>query len=153
MASDWCLDLWRPLDDLTLEEALENINITVGERNSGFCHTEHLIDDYTLSRNIARFGLKVQTVMELCGRLGWRAPNGMGISPFLYHKYTISNEQKVKEMLMILGTPNGQNSAVGSGWGLLTPAAIAEYYKKWGHKLGHGPAFRSVGWPLAPAAG
>ena len=32
VASDWCLDLWRPLDDLTLEEALANINITIGER-------------------------------------------------------------------------------------------------------------------------
>jgi hypothetical protein len=51
VASDWCLDLWRPLDDLTLDEALANINITIGERNSRLCGTEHLIDDYTLSRN------------------------------------------------------------------------------------------------------
>src|SRR6266566_3735242 len=25
IASDWCLDLWKPLDDLSLEEALANI--------------------------------------------------------------------------------------------------------------------------------
>jgi len=135
VASDWCLDLWRPLDDLTLDQALANINITIGERNSGMCHTEHLIDDYTLSRNIARFGLKVQTVHDICAQLGWRGPGGQPVSPFLFHKYTISSEQKVREMLMILGTPNGQPGPVGPGWGLLTPAGVAEYQKRWGVRL------------------
>ncbi len=60
MASNWCLDLWRPLDDLTFEEAVQNINITIGERNSGFCTADHLIDDYTLSRNIARLSKNVK---------------------------------------------------------------------------------------------
>ena len=135
VASDWCLDLWRPLDDLTLEQAMANIHITISERNSGLCKTEHLIDDYTLSRNIARFGLKVQTVMELCAQLGWRLPGGQPFSPFLFHKYTISNEQKVKEMLMILGTPNGQATPIGVGWGLLTPDAVLSYQKEWGIKF------------------
>jgi hypothetical protein len=120
---------------LTLEQALPNINITIAERNSGLCKTEHLIDDYTLSRNIARFGLKVQTVIELCAQLGWRAPGGQPFSPFLFHKYTIPNEQKIKEMLMILGTPNGQPTPVGAGWGLLTPEAVVAYQKEWGIKF------------------
>ena len=132
MASDWCLDLWRPLDDLTPEQAVANISITVGERNSGFCDTEHLVSDYTLSRNIARFGLKVHTVMDLCARMGWRGPSGRPISPFLFHKYTLSNAQKALEMLTILSTPNGQPGPVGLGWGLLTPEAVAEYRKRWG---------------------
>jgi len=132
VASDWCLDLWRPLDDLTLEQAMVNINITVGERNCGLCKTEHLIDDYTLSRNIARFGLRVQTVIEMCGKLGWHGPGGVPVSPFLFHKYTISNEQKVREMLMILSTPAGQPSPAGAGWGLLTPEGVAGYQERWG---------------------
>jgi len=132
IGSDWCVDLWRPLDDLTLEEAMANIHITVSERNSGCCETAHLISDYTLSRNIARFGLKVDTVIDICGRLGWRQPNGQGMSPFLFHKYAISNEQKVKEMLTILSTPCGQVGPVGPGWGMLTAGGVAEYAKKWG---------------------
>lgn len=138
IASDWCLDLWRPLDDLTPEEAIGNINITIAERNSGNCETAHLISDYTLSRNIARFGLKIQTVMDLCGQLGWRGPGGLPVSPFLFHKYTISNEQKAREMLAILSTPNGQMGPVGMGWGLLTPEGVAEYLKKWASRLGKG---------------
>jgi len=128
-ASDWCLDLWRPLDDLTLENAMANINITIGERNCGLCSAEHLIDDYTLSRNIARFGLRLQTVIEMCAKLGWHGPGGRAVSPFLFHKYTISNGQKVREMLAILSTPLGQPSPVGLGWGLLTPEGGAAYQK------------------------
>ena len=116
VASDWCLDLWRPLEDLTFQEALGNIRPTVGETTSGFCSKEHLIDDYTLSRNIARFGLKFQTVSDLCGKFGFRGPYGQPTTPFLYHKYTISNRQKVEEMLLILGTPLGQQTQAGAGW-------------------------------------
>jgi hypothetical protein len=135
VASDWCLDLWRPLEDLELEQAIGNIYITIGERNCGLCQNEHLIDDYTLSRNIARFGLKVQTVIEMCGRLGWHGPAGQALSPFLFHKYTISDEQKVREMLAILSTPVGQPGPLGLGWGLLTPEGLAGYQKEWGIRL------------------
>ena len=135
IASDWCLDLWRPLDDLTPEEAIANIYITVGERNSGYCETAHLISDYTLSRNIARFGLKVQTVIDVCAHLGWRGPGGQPASPFLFHKYAISREQKVREMLTILSTPLGQAGPAGLGWGLLTPEGLAEFQRRWGVRL------------------
>jgi hypothetical protein len=61
VASNWCLDLWHPLEDLSLREAVDRINPILIERNAGVT-PEHLIDDYTLSRNIARYGLKFKTV-------------------------------------------------------------------------------------------
>jgi hypothetical protein len=140
VASDWCLDLWRPLDDLTLEEALANIHITVGEHNSGHCKTEHLIDDYVLSRNIARFGLKATTVSEICGNLGWKDPAGRGFSPFLFHLYTLSPEEKLRRLLAVVSTPNGQviqgpnNQPLGMGWGLMGADEAAEFRRKWGVK-------------------
>ena len=139
VGSDWCFNMWRPLDDLTLEEASQNISITVGERNSGLCSTEHLIDDYTLSRNIARFGLKVETVASICAKLGWRGPGGQAISPFLFHKYTISDEQKMEEMLVLLSTPIGQPSPVGAGWGVLTPEAANRHREEWRRRARQGP--------------
>lgn len=106
IASSWTVeDLWR-LPELTPEEALKNIHITIQEHNGGHCQAEHLIDDYTLSRNIARFGLKFDTISEVCGRLGWKQPDGRGFSPFLWHKYSMPNDQKVHEMLGILCSPN-----------------------------------------------
>lgn len=140
IASDWCLDLWKPLDDLTFEQALQRINITITEHNSGQCKREHLIDDFTLSRNVAKFSLKATTIMDICGPLGWRQSDGRGFSPHLWHKYTIPEDQKVKEMLLILSTPNGQaipdarnpNVAIGIGWGLMDPGNALELSKKWG---------------------
>lgn len=160
VGSDWCLDLWRPLDDLTLEDAIQRINVTIGERNSGFCETSHLIDDFTLSRNIARFGLKFTTVTDICGGLGWKTPDGRGTSPYLWHKYTISNDHKVREMLALLSTPNGQLAFAetgqmvrghdgtpmvhtadgrdvppcGMGWGIMSGKDVSEFKAKWGVK-------------------
>jgi hypothetical protein len=82
IASDWCLDLWRPLDDLSPEEALSRIHPTMDEVRSGVVDTPHLVDDYALSRNIARFGLKVQTLHTIQKRLGFNDPN------FFFHVYT-----------------------------------------------------------------
>lgn len=157
IASDWCLDLWRPLDDLTLDQALANIHPRIGEKNSGFCDTRHLIDDYTLSRNIAKFGLKATTLAEMCLGLGWKDPRGAGTNPHLWHHYQESNQQKVREMLAILGTPFGHMAfavngepvqdnlgnvlmkmpngtcigSCGMGWGLMSKDEVTEYRKKW----------------------
>ena len=54
--SDWCLDYYHPLDDITLAEAVSNIFPTQDERNFGIT-AEHLIDDWLVSRNISRYGL------------------------------------------------------------------------------------------------
>jgi hypothetical protein len=83
-ASSWCLDLWRPLEDITMEEALDNIYPTMDELNCGaMIRRDHLIDDYVLSRNIARYGLKLQTIMALEKSLGFND------SYFYWHAYTV----------------------------------------------------------------
>lgn len=95
VASDWCIDLWKPLDDLTFEEALANIHPIVSELNT-VVTAEHLIDDYTLSRNIAKHGLKFTTVIETSRRLG------IGDGSFFWHEYTIGIDQKVVAMQQVL---------------------------------------------------
>jgi hypothetical protein len=82
IASSWCIDLWQPLD-ISLEEALANIHPTVNELNTVIT-PEHLIDDYTLSRNIARYGLKVKELRLLEKDLGF-GPDAM----FFWHVYTV----------------------------------------------------------------
>ncbi len=115
VASNWCIDLWRPLDDLTLDEALANISptpfeaapfeFTVGadgkrvpDGAGGFLKAaktiitpEHLIDDYVLSRNVAKFGLKFTSVIEIQQRLGDRGN-------YLWHAYTVDVETKVRQI-------------------------------------------------------
>lgn len=61
--SDWCRDYYYPLE-MTTEEAVKNIYPTLAERNFGITAC-HLVDDYTVSRNIARFGLKHKIIPEI----------------------------------------------------------------------------------------
>lgn len=90
IASSWCIDLWTPLD-ITLEEALNNIFPTPTETNT-VVDRKHLIDDYALSRNIAKFGLKFTTSTEIYEKLKLEG------SIFLYHEYLISIDEKVKRL-------------------------------------------------------
>lgn len=96
VASDQCIELWKPLDDLTLKEAISNINPTVHELST-IIIPEHLIDDYTLSRNIAKYGLKFMTCMDLLRKL-----LGDNIPQYFWHQYTIPTEEKVIRMKQVL---------------------------------------------------
>jgi glycosyltransferase involved in cell wall biosynthesis len=87
LASSWCFDLWRPLEDLTADEVTARIRLTGPEMK--FLKPEHLCDDFTLSRNIARFGLKFRSLMMI-----WR-DIGLGQPDFFYHEYLIPVEDTI----------------------------------------------------------
>lgn len=99
IANKWCLDLWHPLDDPIWH--LGNIFPTTIEANSGI-GPEHLIDDYTLSLNIARYGLKCDTIKNIASRLGFIDHKGNLTVDFFYHIYTITEEEKIQRMNMML---------------------------------------------------
>ena len=141
IASDWCLDLWRPptepLDDLVqnitciMDEARQPRTLgpdwrqdrawTVLWESGGFAslqHTDkrlmtvvaetgveakvvmtpdHLIDDYTLSRNIARFGFKFKQMRDVLAGLKMNPA-----STFFHHTYTSPKALKAQELLKVL---------------------------------------------------
>lgn len=90
VGSNWCLDLWKPLD-ISMEEAIGNIFPIQHELNSGVITADHLIDDYTLSRNIAKYGLKFDTVRNIRAKTGDQGD-------YFHHLYTISIPEKRKLM-------------------------------------------------------
>lgn len=92
IASSWCLDLWHPCDDLTPEEVTRRCYLTVNEANSGVMDRSHLADDFIMSRNVARYGLKYTTLRELNAKL---FPEGCD---FFFHAYTIPEEEKVQQL-------------------------------------------------------
>jgi hypothetical protein len=91
MASDWCIDLWHPVDDLTPQETIDRCFPTVAEELSGVISSYHLIDDFIAGRNIAKFGLKFKKLEEIINE---KYPG----SWFFWHQYTVPPEQKVIEM-------------------------------------------------------
>lgn len=92
IASDWCLDLWKPLDNgVSLEKVLGCIYPTQYELSMDM-ERGHLIDDYVLSRNIAQFGLHYKSIGNLIGY------EQLQQADFLWHKYAISTEDKIEQM-------------------------------------------------------
>ena len=87
ICSDWCLDLWRPLDDLTPEQAYDNIFPVTSEIMSNL--NFGLIDDYTLSRNIAKYGLKFVPFKDIFLKYN------LNYATFLSHRYAIPIEEKI----------------------------------------------------------
>ena len=129
-SSDWTREDFYSFPDLTPEEAFRNISVTIAEQRSGLFKDNHLIDDYTLSRNIARFGLKHDTVIDICGRMGIRNPQtGGGHNPYLFHLYCIPENEKINRMLDVLSKPLDQG-----GWALMSPADVIHFKSQWGIK-------------------
>lgn len=124
--SDWTRDDLYSFPDLSLEECVKNINVTIGEQNSGLFKDNHLIDDYVLSRNAARYGLHHDTLIDLCGRMGFRNQFGNGVSPYFFHLYAIDDDSKVGKLLETLVKPKDQG-----GWGLQTPDQILSWMMNW----------------------
>jgi len=87
LTSDWTHDFWTPLQDMTLKEALSHIHPAQYELQRSM-KTEHFIDDYVLSRNLARYGLRYLQLRD------W---DGFTIDkvPLLYHYFPRSNDEKL----------------------------------------------------------
>ena len=101
VASDWCIELFKPLDDLTPEQAYENIFPVLGELKVGY-EPWRLIEDYVMSRNIAKYGLKFKSFMEIQEE----QPRVKG--EYLWHQYAMPNEEKFVRLRQVM-----------KGWGLL----------------------------------
>ena len=97
--SNWCTDYYQPPDPMTkahIDELAGNIQLTVAEAASGVMKPSHLIDDYIVSQNIARYGLKHVLVSELGAR--W----GQNPGPMFFHQYLPDVDQKVVLMKQTL---------------------------------------------------
>ncbi len=101
VCSDWTRDLWNPeLIPETAVEVADNISITAEEAASGVKTRESLADDFLLSQNIARFGLKFKHWAMIMQQVGWPP---QGPSPgYFWHQYLIREEQKVVEMKKVM---------------------------------------------------
>ena len=105
IASDLCVDLWRPLD-MTPDEAVRNIYPTVNEKNNGIT-AEHLIDDYTLARNMSMFGLRFKSFLEICKE--------QGFGEYLAHQYTMTIDEKTVYLRSVLNQWNAEKIHSGDG--------------------------------------
>lgn len=95
IASDWTVELFKPLDDLTPEQVAQNIFPLTSELKTGM-EPIRLVEDYVMSRNIARYGLKFMTLNDIYEK--YKIPMGY----FVFHMYACELDQKLEEMGKIL---------------------------------------------------
>jgi hypothetical protein len=91
MASDWNIELWKMPEDITYDEMIKNIHPLPIERHT-VIKPAHLVTDYILSRNIAKYGLKFQTLNQIC------IDNGMPDSAFFYHLFLVPLDKKIESV-------------------------------------------------------
>jgi hypothetical protein len=98
IASDLCIDLWHPLEDMTIEEAMKKpFRFTIP-----FLHYSRegsiFIDDYMHSRNIAKYGLKHCLIEDVIPEL--KNPTAGG--GYFFHAPNVTNYFKVRFMRDLL---------------------------------------------------
>jgi hypothetical protein len=116
--SDWTRDIYHPLEDMTLAQAVANIFPCNEELSKGI-RPDHLVDDYVVTRNIARYGLHHTTWTEQLPKLGLQFP-------YLWHSYMVSNTRKAEMIEELITTPMNKkcptlidrNGERCFGWGL-----------------------------------
>lgn len=89
ISSDWTIDLWEPLD-IPMGEALKQISVYVCEEKR--FSKEHLIDDFTVSRNVAKFGLKFKSFQTMLKETGQEKNH------FLWHNHLIDRKTKASSI-------------------------------------------------------
>lgn len=109
MASRDCLDLWHPLEDMTVEEALTNIKPQLKESKT--CSDGHLIDDYVLSLNIAKYGLRYTTFHPKLLR-----HVGMEGAQFLFHSHLYTREEKAYLLPRVMQECWEKDQPITSEW-------------------------------------
>lgn len=95
VASHLCHEIWEPLSDITIDDALKNIQLLhreeIVEHSSGY-----EIDDYIISRNMAKYGIKFKTFTDLLNEI--RRSN----DEYFYHDWQVAEKdkpEKIKEKL------------------------------------------------------
>jgi hypothetical protein len=87
--SDWTRHLWKPYENP--REYVNQIYPIHTEINFGYS-PEHILDDYLVSRNIAKYGFNVKTV--LYDMFASYPKDGHPL--FFIHQYSISQEEKIE---------------------------------------------------------
>jgi hypothetical protein len=108
VASSDCLDLWHPLEGMTIEEALKSCRPLLKEVQT--CSDGHLIDDYVLSRNIARYGLRYRTLLDL-----YKYLHSEGAQLF-FHTHLLTRKEKAYVLPRIMDERWKESLQVDAEW-------------------------------------
>jgi len=90
-ASNLCREMWEPITDLNRKEILSRFHPWHNEELINYT-PEYLIDDYLISRNIAKYGLKYKALRDVFVEKGLRDYE------LIYHQFGLTKEKKIKDI-------------------------------------------------------
>lgn len=103
VTSDWMKDFWKMPEDLTIEECISKCTPVLHEFAGRQMGSDHIVYDYILSRNVAKYGLKVLSLQELFKKcsVGDRMPLN-GIEDYIMHNSYLPLHQKKQHIQQVL---------------------------------------------------
>ena len=103
VTSDYHKDFWTIPDDLTVEQMLDNVTPVMYEWAGRKLGKDHVVLDYIFSRNVAKYGLKVesfQNLFKVCSSQKHMALGG--IEDFIMHNSHLPIEHKRQHIKQVL---------------------------------------------------
>jgi hypothetical protein len=99
VTSDWTRDFWKPPEDLTPEEAMSKCTPKVMEWRERQLYNDHIVLDYIVSRNVAKFGLNVLSIQDLFDALVKKRYCHVDyIDGYIMHNASLQNHNKIKHI-------------------------------------------------------
>ena len=103
VTSNWHKDFWRLPEDLTVSEAISKCTPVLHEFAGRGLGDTHIVLDYIFSRNVARYGLRVESLQHLfkvCSQEGRMPLNG--IEEYIMHNSYLPLEHKRQHIKNVL---------------------------------------------------
>jgi hypothetical protein len=102
ITSDWCRDFWKLPKDIDLDTALDSTTPLLHEWDGRKVNNTHIVFDYLISRNIAKYGLKVKSFQELFKELENNFSIGV-IEDYICHNSWLPLEHKRQHLKNVVG--------------------------------------------------
>ena len=67
-------------------------------------YNDHVVLDYILSRNVARYGLKIETLQNYCATLKENRCDARGIEDYVMHNSSLKYHEKIIHIKNYLNT-------------------------------------------------
>jgi hypothetical protein len=103
LTSNWTRDFWNPPLDLTPQEAMSRCTPKVFEWRERQLFHDHVVIDYLISRNVARFGIKVKPLQKVFeAALAQNYCSLLPVEDYIMHNGSFPNDKKLAHMKNVL---------------------------------------------------
>lgn len=103
LTSDWTRDFWNPPLDISPEVAMSRCTPKVFEWRERQLFHEHVVIDYLISRNVARYGIKIKPIQSVFSdALARGYCSLLPVDDYIMHNASLQNHHKLAHIRNVL---------------------------------------------------